>query len=622
MDARTAPPPPEELLAHAGFLRNLARSMLADTHRAEDVTQETMLAALRSPPARPGNLRGWLARVARNLALKTRRSESRRLKREAAGAVRGDAPAAADVVARLETQRSVVAAVLALPEPLRSVVVERYFDELPPREIARRRGAPVETVRTWIQRAIAKLREALDREHGGDRRAWSALLLPLVAPTGKAAPVAATAALCGAAAVVLVSVGLAVRAAWVADGVLRSEPPRAPTARVADGDVLRDGFVRMPDGANGSAPTAVPLVHLPRVSVNGRVRVKEGSIPEGVWVRMKRLTAPGDSVSATFKAATKVDGTFVFEGVRVGQYEVVATHPMYAPVSARLRVVEKPPVLDLLLLKGRAVVVRVVDADGQPLGGQLVRMSSGRDKRSGVTDSVGTIVWEDLPSGTSVIVIEDERGAYRLSQTAWHVGDGVRTVTFRREADLSGRVLGPDGRPLVGAEVILSPEPWAKRFGHVRAKTDGDGSFEITGAERGEYRVLVKCRSPRPYDAPLSNVTLRPGERNALELTIPGVAITGRILRADTWEPIGPPTYLMAIRLEERDGKLCPVGWFLHAAPDAKGRYEFRGLPPGRYRVDVQNAPRFEKSGREVDIRATGDLHGVDFLLEPRGERR
>ena len=51
-------------------------------------------------------------------------------------------------MARLELQRNVVEAVLALDEPYRGVIVHRYFDGLSIKAIARRLGVPVETVRT------------------------------------------------------------------------------------------------------------------------------------------------------------------------------------------------------------------------------------------------------------------------------------------------------------------------------------------------------------------------------------------------------------------------------------------------------------------------------------------
>ena len=69
-------PPTDRLLAHAEFLRALARSLVADAHEADDVVQGAYLAALEHPPRAGSNLRAWLGTVARNVAFRTKRSAS------------------------------------------------------------------------------------------------------------------------------------------------------------------------------------------------------------------------------------------------------------------------------------------------------------------------------------------------------------------------------------------------------------------------------------------------------------------------------------------------------------------------------------------------------------------
>src|SRR5262245_64613195 len=75
---------PEELLEHAPWLRRLAATLVAGDAAADDLVQETWLAALRHPPSAgaAGELRPWLARVARNLASNFRRGEARRAERD------------------------------------------------------------------------------------------------------------------------------------------------------------------------------------------------------------------------------------------------------------------------------------------------------------------------------------------------------------------------------------------------------------------------------------------------------------------------------------------------------------------------------------------------------------
>ena len=64
---------PEALLRHADFVLGVARGLLADEGLAEDVAQDTWLAALERPFAERFDPRAWLATVARRLAFRKRR---------------------------------------------------------------------------------------------------------------------------------------------------------------------------------------------------------------------------------------------------------------------------------------------------------------------------------------------------------------------------------------------------------------------------------------------------------------------------------------------------------------------------------------------------------------------
>ncbi|MEN8151115.1 MAG: RNA polymerase sigma factor, partial [Planctomycetota bacterium] len=188
---------PEELLAHQGFLTGLVHSLVFDHESAEDYLQETWAYAFRKPPRAGPGLKAWLATVARNFIRQDRRARMRRDGREAARAVSEVDTTTAKAVERERLRRRVVDAVLDLDEPYRTAVVLRYLDDLPPREIAARTNAPVETVRTRIKRAMAMLRSRFDKEHGGDRRAWCMALVPLLAKPEKAAAAAGGAGLLG-----------------------------------------------------------------------------------------------------------------------------------------------------------------------------------------------------------------------------------------------------------------------------------------------------------------------------------------------------------------------------------------------------------------------------------------
>ena len=68
----------DALLSHREFVRAVARSLLRDENRVDDVEQETYLAALSRRDLRPEGLRGWLAAFSRNFARKELSSDRRR----------------------------------------------------------------------------------------------------------------------------------------------------------------------------------------------------------------------------------------------------------------------------------------------------------------------------------------------------------------------------------------------------------------------------------------------------------------------------------------------------------------------------------------------------------------
>ena len=167
---------PETLLEHAGWMKTLARALVIDESRAEDVLQDTWLRVLEHPPRHGRGIRSWIATVLRNTARRTRRDAKRRERRDRIAS----RPELVDLspeqlLERAEIHRRLVDLVVGLEEPYRSTVLLRFFEGLSTREISRLQGAPVATVRTRILRALGLLRAALDRAHGR-REAWCSIL--------------------------------------------------------------------------------------------------------------------------------------------------------------------------------------------------------------------------------------------------------------------------------------------------------------------------------------------------------------------------------------------------------------------------------------------------------------
>src|SRR5262245_51215691 len=206
----------EELLGHAGWLRRLAESLVRDGASADDLVQETWMAALRHPPR--SHPRPWLARVMRNLVrTERRRSASRTAREELAREERTSLPPE-EILQEAEAQRLLAESVTKLAEPLRVVIVLHYFRGLDSSAIARELSLSSSAVRTRLQKAQAELRTHLDRHVEGGRRAWSLALGAIVrgARTGGSAGAGSVAG----SAVATVAPSSTPAAAWVAGSLL------------------------------------------------------------------------------------------------------------------------------------------------------------------------------------------------------------------------------------------------------------------------------------------------------------------------------------------------------------------------------------------------------------------
>jgi RNA polymerase sigma-70 factor (ECF subfamily) len=162
-------------------LFRVARSVLRDDTEAEDAVQEAYLRAFQGLEAFRGeaSLATWLTRIALNEALGRLRRRRTALglelveaaQREGGGArslmfptTRRDNPE--DAAARDEVRRLLEAAIDALPEAFRVVLVARDVEGMSVEETAELLGRRPETVRTRLHRARRMLRAALDARLG------------------------------------------------------------------------------------------------------------------------------------------------------------------------------------------------------------------------------------------------------------------------------------------------------------------------------------------------------------------------------------------------------------------------------------------------------------------------
>lgn len=162
---------------YVDLVYSAALRVLADTHHAEDATQDVFVRLWRRPEtfiAERGRFLSWLMSVARNRAVDELRARGRRRRREVVAGDSGDDFAMATLfsdcedplaAAQLhEEQRLVRGALCDLPAEQRLALELAYFGGLTQQEISITLHEPLGTVKTRVRLGMQKLRRALEHK--------------------------------------------------------------------------------------------------------------------------------------------------------------------------------------------------------------------------------------------------------------------------------------------------------------------------------------------------------------------------------------------------------------------------------------------------------------------------
>jgi RNA polymerase sigma factor (sigma-70 family) len=497
MSAEPVSPSIEHLLQETSWIRRLSRSLVADASQADDLAQETWVRALEHPPRVGESLRAWIATVMRNLVRERRRSEGRRTAREERSARAEAMTSSAELVERLATQRSVVGAVMELDEPYRTAILLRYFEECTPTRIARELGVPLPTVKSRLARGLERLRERLDREHGGDGRTWCLALLPLAGrPFGAAS-----------APVLPLSIG-----ALVVNAKLLASLAGAAVV----GAVL---FVAL----RGSEPSA-----------RGLLAPRPADEPAE-----SALAQPAESGISEVLASSGAD-----------ERRIAADRPASPAPPAPVA-----PAADTFVLRGR-----VIDVEGRALAGLAVRhavnvagIAPGErapDAPGGArarTDVQGRFELT-TPDGGGTIVVDEEQYVTVLAGNPARAEGAVETVLVAAERlELSGVVIDEFGLPVEGASLRVElPEGFRGRFDEV-LDFSVDLALETRAAEAGAFlfsnapfvagaRLRVTHEGYLPTE---EDLLLAPMHDHEIVLQRP--RLSSRILAGVVVDPFGTP---------------------------------------------------------------------------------
>lgn len=604
-----------ELAASASALRALARDLIGGDD-ADDLVQEALLRAWRSPPAETHGLRPWLATIVRNLAKNHRRDARRRQQREEAIAASRAATGCDPCPGQHEALRAVTDALWRLPEPYQHTLALRYFAGLGPRRIAARDGTKIATVKSRLQRGLALLRRDLEQRDDRWRPALAAAagVGALLHPTtiGVLLMTSTTKLLLG---------GLAVAAAatflWFA---LRAgaDPPR-PTGRTtaaADAPIPasdREAAVA-PDErsavAAASAAAEPALAHPFAFRIDCRVRDRDGLIVPDAKIAI----APRDNALNEWPEAVGDDGVVRIEWRAKASSMAIWVGLVHGRRSVVLR--------ELTVHAGQPADVVLLAGDGG--GGDVCDAALRAPTIDCRQCHEGTVPPHLFPVPCAV-----ERGLHPFALFVDpNLGAGgandIRPPAAppppvpaqpKTDAAIEGVVRTADGQPLAGATVVwtLAPDVPAGR-----STTRGDGSFRLRNVAPGAVELVAGGGA---HGRARARVDVAEGRVATRDLLLrPERGLAGRVLvdagtATDGWRveyvaddeswtdgaDVGPDGTFALADLPSQRGRLLlwtrqsrlPAAWSRDAVTGGEVVFDLRGeaLPRGRLRLAVASPP-------------------------------
>jgi RNA polymerase sigma factor (sigma-70 family) len=614
------------LAVELASLRRLARALARGDAEADDLLQDVAVAAIEHPPPPAQPRVPWLIAVLRNRWRMDRRTEERRLVREAASAPEPATDDVAQGIDRARVLQRLADALVALEEPFRSTVIRRYIDGATAAQIAREQSVPAGTVRWRLHTGLARLRSALDT--GSSRLRWQLALAPLgSAPLAKGALIVKMKTKLALVAIVILLAALGMWQ-WTRH---RQDPDRAGTGA----NIASRGSASMPTPARAPAPapSSTPAAPLPRRVVVERTDGTGGLLAGRVinWstgepVAGAELTFGGDEGAVTlhsdrdggFELATPRPGTYTLVTITATGFLPYAPEYMHSPVRVHLANAFAIRGLRLYLYPAIDYQGRVVDGAGAPIAGAHVHLLGTPEQAiyrlptDWTSDRDGRFVFH----APDLAVLEAASGPRR----GWAALDGKVAISHQlkivigdaaaRDASISGRVIDSSGHPVPDVLVTADParfSPQLPRAG-ASAVTASDGAFRLEPVDRDTYEVTAEADG----FAPTTVHDIAGGARVDLTLET-GEPLAGTVV-TNTGDPV--PAYTLLAY--QRDGVRRDL-IATRSVADPAGHFELR-VPKGSYQLVASavgwapSAPTVASAGArdvKISLSAGGIVRGV-----------
>ena len=425
---------------------------------------------------------------------------------------------------------------------------------------------------------------------------------------------------------------------------LSSNPPRSATS-AADGSFSFDKLLPRTYALNARRGGEVggPVLHALRAASDPVIiRLAAGASIEVTVVAAedgKPIAGAAVALQGTFLAATTdAAGLARLTGVAAVPFATVeATATGRAPGQVLLQIPEARGAAiktRVELRRGAAVSGTVVDQTGAPVVGarvserdvsQLLQLAD--DDKLIKTDAKGRFTLAAVAAGTYRFHATHPKHAPGSSEPRAVNGiqpvAGVR-IELAAGARLAGRVVGSDGAPVPWATVRVGPRlsggPGPADFGTRQATAGERGEFEIEGLPRATLVALAMSEEAASAAVEVDLAAVPDRRDLVLRLDVSG-RIEGVVVNS-AGQPVAEaqvtayPDLFAGASLQDFALRGPAVD-----ASDGGGRFAFRGLPDGTYRLQASRSGAANPFSRRTTKAVTGAT-GVRLVVEREGRIR
>jgi len=367
--------------------------------------------------------------------------------------------------------------------------------------------------------------------------------------------------------------------------------------------------------------------------IAGRVVAEDGGGMSNVMVDLYPANTNQRNAGRRFTTSTDEDGNFNFMGVSPRAYSIYVQEakgyvspPATASGSIYYRIGDN---VVITMIRGGVITGRVTTAEGEPMVGAQVSATKVRDSegvpfrrqsftRPRMTDDRGIYRLYGLTPGTYVVDARSLLSTQRISpydgfMPTFHPSstrDTAAEVSVASGSEVAGidiRYRGDRGHIVSGAVtgvgeafqpyVMLISVATASYVGHGGIRSgEAANSFAIHGVSDGEYEVVAECRNEAETLASTPRrVTVRGADVGGIELKLsPMASIAGKIVVenqsnvCETKRKFSIEEAIISLRRDEKssDSRTVYQGYLTDIAPDDKGEFAIRRIPPGRYFIE------------------------------------